>query len=572
MQCSRRRSCVVLAYPALWWSLGVAGCEGSDSPGNAGTGGTAAGGASASGGRVGTGGSGNSGGQVGGTAIGGTSGGPSSGGQTAVGGATSSGGASSSGGATSSGGVTSSGGITSSGGMTSSGGASSTGGRTGTGGASGSGGRTARGGTTGSGGATGAGGQTGTGGGSGTGGQSAAGGTTGSGGATGTGGQTGVGGSSSGIIAATPPMGWNSWNALACNISEASIKAAADALVKSGMKDVGYQYVNVDDCWMNGRDSAGNIQSDKTRFPSGIAALASYVHDQGLKFGIYSAPNTGTCEGLYGNPAKPTVYVGSLGHEQQDAKAYAEWGVDFLKYDDCGGPQSAFATMRDAVRATGRPIVYSINPYDGTVCTPTGLHTSSCGLDLSGLANMWRIGTDIKATWGDITRLIDADASLSAYAGPGHWNDPDMLEVGNGSLSEDENRSHFSMWAMLAAPLIAGNDLTVMSTATKAILTNADVIAVDQDPLGNQGTLVATPQAGLQVWSKTLSNNARAVALFNRNASAADITVTFAQVGFASGQVLVRDLWQHADLGSFETSYAAKSVPGHGVVMLRLTQ
>lgn len=542
MQCSGRRSCVVLVYPALCFTVSIAGCTGSNSPGNVGSGGTAAGGSSASGGRVGTGGNGSSGGGQGGAAVGGTSAG------------------------------TGSGGVTSSGGATSAGGASSAGGRTGTRG--GAGGQSASGGAKGSGRTIGTGGQTGTGGGSGTGGQSAAGGTKGSGGAPGTGGRSGVGGSTGGlgIIAATPPMGWNSWNKLACNISETSIKAAADGLVSSGMKDVGYQYVNVDDCWMNGRDSAGNIQWDKTRFPSGIAELARYVHDLGLKFGIYSAPNTGTCEGLYGSPAKPTVYVGSLGHEQQDAKAYASWGVDFLKYDDCGGPQSAFVTMRDALRATGRPIVYSINPYNGTICTPTGLHTSTCGLDLSGLAHMWRIGTDIKATWGDITRLIDADASLSAYAGPGHWNDPDMLEVGNGSLTEDENRSHFSMWAMLAAPLIAGNDLTTMSTATKTILTNAEVIAVDQDPLGSQGTLVATPQAGLQVWSKTLSNNARAVALFNRNASAASITVTFAQVGFPRGQVLVRDLWQHADLGSFDTSYTAKNVPSHGIVMLRLTQ
>jgi alpha-galactosidase len=430
---------------------------------------------------------------------------------------------------------------------------------------------------TGSGGAPGSGGQTGTGGGSGSSGQGAVGGTSGSGGAPGSGGQTGTGGESgsggsSDIIAATPPMGWNSWNAFACDISEASIKAAADAIVQSGMKDVGYQYVNVDDCWMNGRDSAGNIQWDETRFPSGIDGLASYVHDQGLKFGIYSAPNTGTCEGLFGNPSMSNVYVGSLGYEQQDATAYASWGVDFLKYDDCGGPQSAFATMRDALLATGRPIVYSINPYDGTVCTPTGLHSSTCGLDLTGLANMWRIGTDIKATWGDITRLIDADAGLSDYAGPGHWNDPDMLEVGNGTLTEDENRSHFSMWAMLAAPLIAGNDLTSMSEATKTILTNAEVIAVDQDPLGKQGTLIDTPQSGLQVWSKTLSNDDRAVALFNRNASAANITVTFAQAGFPSGQVSVRDLWQHADLGSFDTSYTAENVPSHGIVMLRLSQ
>jgi alpha-galactosidase len=268
-----------------------------------------------------------------------------------------------------------------------------------------------------------------------------------------------------------------------------------------------------------------------------------------------------------------SVYVGSLGHEQQDAQSYASWGVDFLKYDDCGGPLSAFATMRDALRATGRPIVYSINPYNGSTCTPTGAHTSTCGLDLLAIANLWRIGADIKATWSDITRLIDLDAPLSPYAGPGHWNDPDMLEVGNGSLSSDENKSHFSMWAMLAAPLISGNDLTSMSAATKSVLTNSEVIAVDQDPLGHQATLVATPQTGLQVWSKTLSGaNVRAVALFNRNGSAANITVSFAQVGFSSGQVSVRDLWQRADLGSFGGSYTANNVPSHGVVMLRLTQ
>jgi alpha-galactosidase len=375
-----------------------------------------------------------------------------------------------------------------------------------------------------------------------------------------------------GILAVTPPMGWNSWNAFACDIDESRIKAAADALVNSGMKDVGYQYVNVDDCWMNGRDASGNIQYDKGKFPSGISGLATYVHGKGLKFGIYSAPNTGTCEGLYGQPAKASVYVGSLGHEQQDAKAYASWGVDLLKYDDCGGPQNAFAPMRDALRATGRPIVYSINPYNGSTCVPTGAHSSTCGLDLASIANMWRVSADIKATWNDVIRIVDIEAPLSAYAGPGHWNDPDMLEVGNGSLTETENRAHFSLWAMFAAPLIAGNDLTSMSATTTAILTNAEVIAVDQDALGNQAKVVATPQTGLQVWTKNLSDNARAVALFNRNGSAASITVTFSQVGISSGKVTVRDLWQKADLGSFEGSYTASNVPSHGVVMLRLSQ
>jgi len=452
----------------------------------------------------------------------------------------------------------------------------------GTGGTFGTGGSSARGGTSGSGGLSSTGGTA-------KGGSSAFGGTSGLGGSSGVGGAPardggagnpdasardagGGGDSNPGVLVGTPPMGWNSWNAFACDIDEARIKAAADALVSSGMKDAGYQYVNVDDCWMNGRDSSGNIQYDKSKFPSGISGLASYVHGKGLKFGIYSAPNTGTCEGLYGDPSKSSVYVGSLNHEQQDAKSYASWGVDLLKYDDCGGAQSAFAPMRDALRATGRPIVYSINPYNGATCVPTGAHSSTCGLDLASIANMWRVSADIKATWNDIIRIVDIEAPLSAYAGPGHWNDPDMLEVGNGSLTETENRAHFSLWAMFAAPLIAGNDLTTMSASTEAILTNAEVIAVDQDPLGNQAKVVATPQTGLQVWSKTLTGDARAVALFNRNGSAANITVTFTQVGLSSGKVNVRDLWQKADLGSVEGSYTATDVPSHGVVMLRLSQ
>ncbi len=377
---------------------------------------------------------------------------------------------------------------------------------------------------------------------------------------------------SSGVLAGTPPMGWNSWNAFDCNINETKIKSAADALVSSGMKDAGYQYVDVDDCWMNGRDSSGNIKWDTTKFPSGIASLASYVHGKGLKFGIYSAPNTGTCQGLYGSPSMPSVYVGSLGHEQQDATSYAAWGVDYLKYDDCGGPLSGFAPMRDALRATGRPIVYSINPYNGNTCDPTGAHTSTCGLDLLSIANMWRIGADIKATWGDITRLIDIDASLSAYAGAGHWNDPDMLEVGNSGLSDTEGRTHFTMWAMLAAPLIAGNDLGSMSATTKATLTNTEVIAVDQDPLDQQGKLAATPGTNLQVWSKTLSGtNVRAVALLNRGTGTASITVQWSALGIPTGAATVRDLWSHTDLGSFSGSYAASSIPSHGVVMLKVT-
>lgn len=386
----------------------------------------------------------------------------------------------------------------------------------------------------------------------------------------GPGSDAGDSGQSSGVLGATPPMGWNSWNTFGCGISESLIKATADAMVSSGMQATGYQYVNLDDCWMNGRDSSGNIQWNATKFPSGIPALAQYVHGKGLKIGLYSTPNTKTCSGIYSNTAGA---VGSLGYETQDAKSYASWGIDYLKYDHCTGSYPSFTTMRDALRATGRPIFYSINPGDGSGCPPTGPTTSTCGLDLPAVANMWRIGFDINASWSSITGLVDQDAPLSPYAGPGHWNDPDMLEVGNGSLSTDENKSHFSMWAILAAPLIAGNDIRSMSQATKTTLTNTDVIAVDQDPLGQQGTLVATPQSGLQVWSKTLSGtNARAVALLNRNGSPASITVSFTQVGLSNAQASVRDLWQQVDLGMSNGSYTATNVPSHGVVMLRITQ
>jgi alpha-galactosidase len=378
--------------------------------------------------------------------------------------------------------------------------------------------------------------------------------------------------SASGGIAATPPLGWNSWNTFGCNISETLIKATADAMVSSGIHAAGFEYVNLDDCWMNGRDASGNLQWNASKFPSGIPALTTYVHGKGLKLGIYETPNTVTCVGLYGG-VSPSVAVGSLGHEAQDAHTFASWGVDYLKYDLCQGQTSSFAVMRDALRATGRPIVYSVNPGNGSGCPPTGPSTSSCGLNLPSIANLWRIAFDINASWSSITGLIDQDAPLSPYAGPGHWNDPDMLEVGNGSLTADENKSHLSMWAMLAAPLLAGNDLRSMSAATTTILTNSEVIGVDQDPLGLQGQLVATPQSGLQVWSKTLSGNkARAVALLNRNGSAASIVVKFTDIGLSSGSASVRDLWQHADLGTFTGSYGAMNVPSHGVAMLRITQ
>ncbi len=471
--------------------------------------------------------------------------GSGTGGTSATGGTTATGGGS---GGTSTG----KGGSTGSGGQ-GTGGTLGWGGVVGTGG-QGTGGTGPAGGTSGGGGRQGTGGQAGRGAGGVTGaGGSAVAGHTGSGGAS-TGGTTGGGGM--GILGATPPMGWNSWNTFGCNPSESLIKGTADAMVSSGMAAVGYQYVNIDDCWMSGRDASGNLQWDTSKFPSGIPALATYVHGKGLKLGIYETPYSTTCAGK----------TGSGGHEMQDAASFASWGVDYLKFDDCRGPLTSFTTMHNALVATGRPIFYSINPvYGAGSCVPP-----TCSVDELKICNMWRIGFDINASWGSFTGLIDTDKPLSQYAGPGHWNDPDMLEVGRG-MSQDEDKSHFGMWAMLAAPLIAGNDIRTMSAQTKAILTNPDVVAVNQDPLGKQATVVATPGSNLEVWSKQLSGtNARAVALFNRSGSAANMSVTWTQIGLPAGSATVRDLYAQKDLGSFTDSYMATSVPSHGIMMLKI--
>jgi alpha-galactosidase len=349
-------------------------------------------------------------------------------------------------------------------------------------------------------------------------------------------------------------------------LNETLIKQIADTIVSSGMQAVGYQYVNLDDCWMDGRDSSGKLRWNATKFPSGIPALADYVHGKGLKIGIYEVPGNATCVGIYGG-ISPSVAVGSLGHETTDAQTFASWGIDYLKYDKCTAPLGGFVVMRDALRAAGRPIFYSINPGDGTGCPPS---TCSINPPLPMLANMWRIGFDINGSWSSMIGLVDQDANLSSYAGPGHWNDPDMMEVGNG-LTDTEGRTHFSMWAILAAPLIAGNDLRSMSAATRTTLTNSEVIAVDQDPMGIQGRLVASPGANLQVWSKTLSGTStRAVALLNRGSGTASITVQWSTLGIPAGAATVRDLWSHSDLGTFSGSYTAASVPSHGVAMLKV--
>ncbi len=362
-------------------------------------------------------------------------------------------------------------------------------------------------------------------------------------------------------LARTPPMGWNSWNKFACNVSENLIKETADAIVATGMKDAGYEYLVIDDCWQVSRDGEGNIVADSKRFPSGMKALADYVHSKGLKFGLYSDAGTATCQ------KRP----GSKGFEEIDAKQYAAWGVDYLKYDWCNtegqSTQEAYTKMNRALRTAGRPIVFSICEWGSTQPWSWA----------PGVGNLWRTTGDIQDCWDcgqpwggmGVIHIIDLQTDLYPYAGPGHWNDPDMLEVGNGKMSATEYRAHFSFWCLLAAPLIAGNDLRNMTPETKEILTNKEVIAVDQDPLGMQGRKVF--DAGpTEVWMKPLSGAARAVILFNRGNVPAPVSVTWEQIGIPAGvEVPVRDLWAKKDLGQFK-GRITRTVEPHGVVMLRI--
>jgi alpha-galactosidase len=362
-------------------------------------------------------------------------------------------------------------------------------------------------------------------------------------------------------LARTPPMGWNSWNKFACNVSEDLIKQAADAMVSSGMQDAGYQYVVIDDCWQVDRDAQGNIVPDAKHFPSGIKSLADYVHGKGLKFGIYSDAGTGTCQN------RP----GGRGYEFQDARQYAAWGVDYLKYDWCNhstqDSQASYSIMRDALKKSGRPIVFSLCEWGST----------KPWLWAGDVGNLWRSTGDIvdkwegSEKWGGlgVVQILDLQDGLQSYAGPGHWNDPDMLEVGNGGMNLTEYRAHFSMWCLLAAPLMAGNDIRSMSADIHDILTNKEVIAIDQDPLGREGHRVKRAD-GLEVWAKQLADGGRAVALLNRTGAEANITVSWTDIGYpVHVPAKVRDLWAKKDLGENTGSFSA-SVPSHGVVMVRI--
>ncbi len=366
-----------------------------------------------------------------------------------------------------------------------------------------------------------------------------------------------------------PPMGWNSWNHFAEHVTDSDVRSAADALVSTGMKDAGYVYVNVDDTWQGKRDAQGVLHTNE-RFPD-MKALGDYVHSKGLKFGIYSSPGAKTCGG----------YAGSLGHEEQDAKMYAEWGVDYLKYDLCSmqdqmsdlrkahpeAPMAeyemmigAFKKMGDALKATGRPIVYSLCQY--------GMDEPwRFGPGVGG--SMWRTTDDIFDNYQRMMNIAYSQVGLGKYAGPGHWNDPDMLEVGNGGMNAEEYRTHMSLWAVLGAPLIAGNDLSKMSDDTKRILMNREVIAIDQDPLGKGGDRVV--QIGeFSAWMRPLSGKRLAVALVSASTSGRDIPVNLAQIGIPKG-AKIRDVWANKELRPVQ-GVLNERFPGHGVMLLIVSE
>jgi len=363
-------------------------------------------------------------------------------------------------------------------------------------------------------------------------------------------------------LAAMPPMGWNSWNHFHRKVDDAIVRAQADAMVSSGMRQAGYIYVNIDDTWEGQRDEQGNILAN-SKFPD-MKALANYVHGKGLKLGIYSSPGPKTCAG----------YEGSYGHEGQDAATFAKWGIDYLKYDLCGLRDlmktagsaeaehqmmvDAYTKMHNALLKTGRPIVYSLCQYGDDAVWRWG---ASVG------GNLWRTTGDISDKYASMAGIGFSQAGLARYAGPGRWNDPDMLEVGNGGMNADEYRTHMSLWALLAAPLLAGNDLTTMTPETVALLTNREVIAIDQDSAGVQGDRVSV-EGPLEIWARPLDDGSKAVGLFNRHPQPMEMQVDFGQLG-TEGPVRVRDVWAGKDMGMIRGTYRAR-VPGHGVILLRV--
>jgi alpha-galactosidase len=375
-------------------------------------------------------------------------------------------------------------------------------------------------------------------------------------------------------LALTPPMGWNSWNKFACNVDEKLIRQVADAMVSSGMKAAGYTYINIDDCWHGDRDSLGFIHPDPTRFPSGMKALAAYIHSKGLKLGIYSDAGSQTCGG------RP----GSRGYEFQDARTFAAWGIDYLKYDWCNTEglkaEGAYKTITAALRKAGRPMVLSIcewgndkpwswGPTVGHLWRTTG-DISNC-FDCIEEHGSWK-------SWGTM-QILDKQEGLRQYAGPGHWNDPDMLEIGNGKLTPAEDRAHFSMWAMIAAPLIAGNDLRTMDKETVQILTNKNVIAVNQDELGIQGFKYAVKDS-VETWFKPLKNGNWAVAFLNRSHRKQNVNFNWKEKAIKDGvfnyelnaqqaDYQLKNAWSDKYIGTTNLPLHA-AVPSHDILVLIL--
>lgn len=366
-------------------------------------------------------------------------------------------------------------------------------------------------------------------------------------------------------LAERPPMGWNSWNKFGCEINENIVKEVADAMASNGMKAAGYEYIVVDDCWQIGRDSLGNILADPQRFPSGMRSLVDYVHSKGLKFGIYSDAGTATCQG------RP----GSRGYEFQDARTYAGWNVDYLKYDWCyHGKQNAeasYTTMRDAIYKAGRPMILSICEWGTNKPWEWG----------KNVGHLWRTTEDIincfdcKNNWGGlgVLQIIDLHTEIGDYSGPGHWNDPDMLEIGNGVLTPAQERLHLSMWAMFSAPLMAGNDIRNMSPETLKLLTNKEVLEVDQDKLGISA-IRWMKYGDLEIWFKPLSDNNYAYCFINRSNQPItinqDIKATIRKFK-VDGSYKIRDLWKHKDIGTTKENVVGV-IPPHDALMLKLTK
>jgi len=366
-------------------------------------------------------------------------------------------------------------------------------------------------------------------------------------------------------LAQTPPMGWNSWNKFGCDVSEKLIMETADAMINTGMADAGYEYVVIDDCWQVDRDENGEIIVDKDRFPHGMKYLADYIHSKGLKFGIYSCAGTKTCQG------RP----GGRGYEFQDARSYARWGVDYLKYDWCNSStqnaQASYAIMRDALYAAGRPIVFSLcewgtaNPWEWA----------------GEVGHLWRTTGDIVDRWDAMMGIFDKQKDLAKYAGPGHWNDPDMLEVGNGGMTADEYKTHFSLWCMLASPLMAGNDLRDMTKETLDILTNEEMIAVNQDALGKQAFCLRD-NGDYEIWVKKLAGEEKAVCLLNRGDEVKSVEVNLPVLlkandsywstdPYKTDDYSLRDLWEHRNVKR-EGVLLHVTLPPHSVKVYRFVK